>query len=1036
MRPAAVCVLIAAMHAGAQQPRFDPSEFTGRTLEGLRLPVGLTEGLISFRAQRADTWTEPGPTLPDGKPGPPVLRMLLTGDVVAKLGSYDITASRACVWLTKLNPTDPEAGPDVWQVFAYLERGGSSTKAAGITVTGDKLPVQGVIRAPGGISLKADRPVISGRPNDPFVAESERALAARLRRQVEGAGPPPESPEELVRRGLPVPPVEARPNTTDQVEEDARRIAEVEKRLAPADLYQPLFAKEGVFSFTTSGDIQIVGGGGTQDNAVILKASPKGGGVNISYWDRQRDRTIQLTAEQAVVFLAPGPLPQELTRIDKDSVRGVYLEGDVVADMQSADGHYTIRSPRVYYSVKDNRAMLVDAVFWTYDQKRGLPLYVRAKTIEQESANQFKATSAKLTNTAFFEPDLSIGASSVTISPRVQDDGDKSVYVDASDVTLRAGGLPFFYWPRITGDPQTIPLRDFRIDGSSGSGTAVKTTWNAYSLLGIDPKSGDTGEVLLDYYFDRGVALGTALGWSNATAKGALFGYLVPYDQGQEVLVTGEKESFNGQTRGIILGEQRAVINDEWTLFGELAYISDPTFVNGYFESQGRNRREFTDSLYLRRLKDNTNFFVQGQTTFNDFIANEYLKQTPGYVVQRYPDMGYTRLADDLLEAYPGLLSYSSEYRVSQMRLRFDEVPANQYGFKKQSQSQALWGINPDQSIADALRAQGYSGDPVSRFDTRQELTMPLAAGPVNITPFVTGRITAYNDDFAEFNNSTDQWYRWWASEGVRFSTELQRVDNDVESRMFDLHRIRHIIQPTVTLWNANTNIDLGELPVYDDSVESIAQGPAMRMAVNQTWQTQRGGPGRWRSVDVFKFNAELVVSNDNIAQESPMGRYFDFRPEYSVLGGTFGTIDGSWQVTEVLGLGGRMIYDFELNQPAQSDVGYILQHTPDFTSYLDVRFVNAEDSTIFLFGAAYELTKKYSVGVDFSYDTDLGSIQTVSGEIRRRYPNVIVGLGLGYNNITSQTSIGFVFQPVGVTRAGQRFDGIGTGPSRTSLGG
>src|SRR5262249_17029151 len=141
------------------------------------------------------------------------------------------------------------------------------------------------------------------------------------------------------------------------------------------------------------------------------------------------------------------------------------------------------------YSVVDDRAELIDAVFWTYDEKRGLPLYVRAKSISQESANQFKGTTAKLSNTAFFEPDFTIGMRTVTLS-RLSDDGggESRIFIDARDITLNAGGLPFFYWPILRGEPGAVPLRNIEIMNSSGSGTAIKTTWNLYGLLGARKK--------------------------------------------------------------------------------------------------------------------------------------------------------------------------------------------------------------------------------------------------------------------------------------------------------------------------------------------------------------------------------------------------------------------------------------------------------------------------------------------------------------------------------------------------------------------
>ncbi len=1017
--------------AAAQGPTVDPGELTGRTFQGLRLPLGVTPGFIDFSASKAVCWTEPGTLRADGTRGAPVQRMLLTGDVKARITEFDLTATRAVVWLAPLEPTDPDAGPGVWQVWVYMEKGGSAVPAKGIKVEGDKLPVQGIVKAERQIGLRADR-LLTGRPTDPFVAEAERALARRLRELVQGRPPEGQSPDELVRQGRPVPPISGEAPQWSP-EQDLKRIEQAERRLVPADATRPIFAKEGVFTIIPSGDVVFAGGEKVagSDGKVVEggRSLIAQSGISISFWDRKHDSTTQLTAERAVIFFEPGPQP-DLARIAAEHIQGMYLEGNVIADTQSTEGHYSLRSPRVFYSVRDNRAVLIDAVFWTYDAVKGLPLYVRAKAIEQVSANELKATSAVLTNTPFYSPDLSIGASTVTIKPIQEEDGTHRVYVDARDVTLRAGGVPFFYAPKLQGDPHDIPLRDLRVGSSSGSGGAVKTTWNIYSLLGEKTPKDTRADVMLDWYFDRGPAFGTDLAWKNDTGSGGLFGYLVPDDYGQDVLASGLKKDFGGEVRGIITGEHRAVLSDEWSLFVEGSYISDETFVDGYFDDFARDRREFTNAIYLRRLKDNTSLSVLGKTTFNDFISNQYLMQAPGYSVEKYPDVGYTRLADDLLSDHPGLLTYSSEFRLTEMRLQFPKVTPASIGYPDAARAMSLFGVAPGQSIADGLRAQGYSESPVTRFDTRHELDMPMAAGPVNVTPFLAGRLTAYDDDFSEFSANADQPYRVWGSEGVRVSTELQHVDNSVESRMFDLHRIRHIVSPSITVWHADTSVDRVDLPVYDDEVESIAEGTAVRMGVDQTFQTQRGGPGRWRSVDVFTFNTELVVSSGDVDKKSPVGRYFDFMPEESNLGGTFATIDSTWQMTEVLAMGADMVYDFDINQPARTDVGITLQQGPDFTAYVDVRYLNAEDSTTTIFGAAYQLTKKYAVAGNAVYDTNLGDIQSVSGEVRRSYPNVVLGVGVSYNRITNETSLGFVLQPVGVTKGSARLKGLGTGTS------
>ncbi len=72
----------------------------------------------------------------------------------------------------------------------------------------------------------------------------------------------------------------------------------------------------------------------------------------------------------------------------------------------------------MYYDLRSDRAVLLDAVFWTC-ASRGMPLYLRAESIRKESDNQFAADNARLANVAFADPHFSIGADSVTLTRRL-----------------------------------------------------------------------------------------------------------------------------------------------------------------------------------------------------------------------------------------------------------------------------------------------------------------------------------------------------------------------------------------------------------------------------------------------------------------------------------------------------------------------------------------------------------------------------------------------------------------------------------------
>ncbi|MCC6676370.1 MAG: hypothetical protein IT436_04435 [Phycisphaerales bacterium] len=903
----------------------------------------------------------------------------------------------------------------------------------------------------------------------PAQPEAQKPIADRRATPapVQPVAPPPEQPG--VQPGEPVSPTEIARTPTERAPlpaaqrpfrpsselSPAAEVQELVKGLPPAEASRPIFVKEGLVSLDAS-SFDFVSA--PEENALIAKD-----GVAVQYTDGRTLDTLQITAQRAVIFLSPGPL-QQYTRFAPEQIRGIYLEGDVVASSSKGDDvrkQYTMRGPQMYYDLQRNKAIVLDAVFWTYDASRRLPLYVRATTIKQEAANQFTATTARLANTAFFDPELAIGASSLTISRReAVPDADgaaptgradafgrlggigepapgppggaaqkSGVYVDARDITLRTSELPFFYFPRYTGDPTTIPLKDIRIENSSSSGTALKTTWNSLNLLGFQKAGTFDSDLLLDYYFYRGAAIGTAMEWGDPGGrgpyKGGLFGYLIINDEGTDVLTSGQKVDRDGGARGLVLGENRWKLDDRWTIFAEGAYIGDENFIDAFFEPLGQTRREFTNRALARRLEGNTALTLEAKAEFNDFIANEYLLQTPGYQTDKLPEAAYFRQSDDLLGGVaPGLLSWFSEYRLGRLSLNFDKPTASQHGFTTNALAQRALGIDRNESVADRLRAQGYEEEGIFRADTRQEISSQLAAGPLNITPFVIGRVTAWDSDFQSFSPEEDDNARLWGGAGVRVATTLQRVDDTVDSRILDLHRTRHIIEPGLTIMQSGTNVDSVNLPIYDEYVEGINEGGQVRLGVNQTWQTKRGGPGRWHDVDAFKLNTEVVFASDDMDRQTPIGRFYDFRPEYSVPG-NYLNVEGLWQVTSVAAISGSNIYDFELDQQSRSNIGILFEHSPAFRSYFDVRYINSQDATFLLMGTAYEF-EKYAVSLFADYNTTEGGFQNVSAEVRRRSAAVMIGANVSYNDITGETSFGFLLQPLGVRGGGARLRGLG----------
>ncbi len=434
----------------------------------------------------------------------------------------------------------------------------------------------------------------------------------------------------------------------------------------------------------------------------------------------------------------------------------------------------------------------------------------------------------------------------------------------------------------------------------------------------------------------------------------------------------------------------------------------------------------------------NTYFSFEAKGNAEDFLLNEYLLQTPGYAVNKLPEgVLLAAQADDLLsDSHPGLLTYSSEYRAGRISMSFDKVTASDRGFVSNITSQEAFGINANQSIADRLQADGLFEDSVTRLDTRHEVSLQTNAGPVKINPFVVGRLTFWDNSFDEFSPDQSAQTRLWSAAGVRLSTTTQRVYDTLDSDLLDIHRLRHIIEPNATLWYSGTSIEAKDIPVYDKDVEQLADGGMARVGVTQTFQTQRGGPGQWHNVDLLTLTTDVVFSTGDAPVISPIGRFFDYRPELSNPGNYF-VGDTVLRVTDTTSLTSGVVYDFDLKQQATRDIGVLIRQSPQFLVIADLRYVNAMNAT-YLNAATVlrSLTDKYSAILAATYDATNGGFQSTVVEMRRRFSSTVLGISVAYNDITGETSFGLVFQPYGAMGEA-RVSGLGGAgdPISTSSG-
>ena len=1058
---------------GASFGAVQPSE-TPATFDSVDLGVETIDGVIKMGAEAGWVWRRGGTT-----------RIVLDRDVEVEVGGSILRARRGEIWLRK-------TGDGVYQLFGVFERLTSSDGS----FSGERVPVRASVRLQEPISLslgarfdaipeRKDLVEFMGRSGNLYQrrvlglgAEDRAAPGSNLRWAPKELAPSGGS-SDGVGRALPEPTVERGVSRVEKVlaatrgqdlikELEAERLARIEAarraqgrtdqqdqqgedsgefdRTAVIDPPEPIFRASGIFSVSIDGKIVIQGAQDAVDGREARPATiTADGGVRMQYQDPATRRSMDLEAERAVIFLREGgDVGSSPSQINASEIEGIYLEGGVFA----GNADWSVRSPKVYVDLVNDKMLMLDAVFWTVDQRTNMPLYLRADSVRQTSLGEFEAKKARIANSAFYEPDLSIGVSDLKVSVREEEfrrgglvglvgtvrdqfGGDgaqgaeveagsdlvRRVYVDGKNITLRLGSVPIFWVPRVKGDTDAFPLKEVRVGDSNRAGFGVKTRWDAYSLFGIDPIPGVKANLQLDYYTERGIAFGLSSNWNTERHRGSLFSYLVPDDNGTDITSSGREITRRGETRGIISFNDIYTIQGPWTLVTKGTYISDEAYISAFEERLGRETPDFDSMLRLERTSERNQFALELSGSPNDFFAAEHLLQSPGYAVDKIPEASFVSLGNDLLpENLPGVFDYQYEARIGAMRLRFSEVTAAEYGFNLPGIANNAFGTATDVSLADTQRLIGLDEDSVARFDTRHEIRGKFDAGAVRLTPFVVGRVTAYDTSFDTFSpNQTDD-MRYWGAVGMTASTTLTKVNDSASSDFFDIHRIRHIVEPSLTVWQADSGYAAGDTPIFDDDVEGLVRGTMLRAAVDQTWQTKRGGPGRWRDADILKINTEYVWSSDR-AGTSVIPDYYESRPELSNPGTYVGS-DVVFSPTDVLAFSGSMVFDIDADHAARSSVGALIQHRPGLRSSIEYRDIRAVDATFLSGRVRYELTEKYTISTTANYNFDQGDFQNFFARVEREFQVGTFAISVNYNNIRSETSIGVVFRPFGTSGA------------------
>lgn len=698
---------------------------------------------------------------------------------------------------------------------------------------------------------------------------------------------------------------------------------------------------------------------------------------------------IELRAQRAVLFSPPSAAAPEGGTATR-SVTGVYLEGDVTLE----NGAQTIKANKIFYDFTTDRAIMIDAVLHGVEEERNVPVYLRADEIRQLSRGEFAAKSAKISISEFYTPHYHIGASDVylrEVTPRDEAGNTlgQTVYAFKMDnPTMYVEGTPIFWWPYLSGttDRSDIPLR--RINGGYGKqyGLLIETKWNLLMLLGQPYDRDQVANINFDYFGSKGFGTGVDARWQSSDGNGLLRSYGM-LDHGKDNLGrTRENLEHKDDTRGRVIVRDQRKLSDEWTLQIEGAYVSDPNYLEQYFVNEFNTDKEPETSLYLKRQVKTEALTFLGKWNLYDFMANADLYATQ-YNTEKSPEIKYYRIGDDLF----GLLSYYSESGFANVNHSFSTATPGELALT------GLYpGILPGQTFKDYYKTHGWTDSSVMRFDTRHEVSLPLQLGFVKVAPYVGGRLTWWDTAFPETGGNNDG--RFLGSAGIRASSQFWRVYDEVDWPLFDVKRLRHIIEPQFNLYTAATSRESSDLQPFDRDVEGISTTSGMEIALHQRFQTKRGRPGNWKNVDWLTVRTSYNYFFNNVktgpfpTSNSYRGMFMASRPELSLAQESLNN-QIRWQMGERTRLELETSYGMETNTLEQYAGTVVFDHTPAISYFISDRYIRIPDTDIWTVGAEYQLSRKYTLQGSFSYD--IAKKENVSSEftIIRELPRMFLAL-------------------------------------------
>jgi hypothetical protein len=750
------------------------------------------------------------------------------------------------------------------------------------------------------------------------------------------------------------------------------------------------------------------------DVPVKLERTPQEGGQELItiigriyiWWDQPPEKKgeppelREVEADSIVVWRkAPGATPAgtdlSATRLQGGSE--IYVTGNVIF----RQGQRTIYADDFYYDLQHKRGTAHNVVLKSFDTTRDIPIYIRAKELRQTGANEFEGDEIVLTTSEFWKPQISMQAAQIRLNDRTQEAGpggtvpDSAYEVELKKVRFKYGGVTLLALPTIRANRERpdLPIRSVHAGYDNTFGVSLETRWYLSRLLGLQEPPGTKSTLSVDYYSKRGPGAGVAVDYQSEDYFGSILGYGID-DHGEDRLGRTRRDvDVPDDLRGRFRFQHRQYLPYGWQLTAEASFLSDRNFLEQYYRTEFNVGKEQETLLYLKRIQDNWALAFLGKVRTIDFLD----------VVEELPTAEFHLTGQSLFE---DRFTFYNDTQVSGYQYKFA----------------------PDNPVQTPNYYFPFTG-------TRSELDLPLAVGRSKVVPFVAG--TFGYDGGAGFHAPLDNEPAppedaiGIGEGGVRMALQpYWCVYPEVQSRLWDLNQMRHVITPTVTAVKY----------VATDTV--AAQRDVLDLEIMQRWQTKRGPAENLRTVDWLELNTNFVwidhseperAGPDRLPWNTPFIPLVDrfareippidrrattlFGPRQDYL-----SADGILRLTDATAVLGDAYFGMQTGTMEQADIGFARLCWPDLSFYVGSRylrsfFVGAEErsSNAITFAVTYILDPRYTLVFSDQYDFVYGANIATDVTLIRKYHRMNLALTFTVNGPLGEKGIVFGLWPEGL---------------------